>query len=147
MALKFIRQLYALDTLDTRFVVPANVSPKEALQEAEHDAHGSLSSLNDKGKSREFADGVNLPRWKTLEFYFYYVSIALSIMYMFKANIDVSQSEGCNARQRIHAQRLQRPILIIQNSRIYSLMAGYRDAKWCVAPSPVTCKRLTPCTG
>jgi hypothetical protein len=37
MALSYLRQLYSLDTLDTRFVVPATVPPKEALEEANVD--------------------------------------------------------------------------------------------------------------
>lgn len=91
MALKFVRQLYSLDTLDTRFIVPATASPKEALHEAQLDPAGPLPVQNGKDKGRELTDGVQAPRWNTLEFYFYYVSIGLSVIFMFKGVLDVSQ--------------------------------------------------------
>lgn len=82
MALRFFRQLYSLDTLDTRFVVPATATPKEALKDAELDPAGPLPTGNEKGKSRGAGDNVQPPRWNTAEFYVYYVSISFSIFMM-----------------------------------------------------------------
>jgi hypothetical protein len=93
MALTFVRQLYSLDTLDTRFIVPATAPPKEALEEAQLDPVGPVPVKNGKGKSQAPNHGIHPPRWNTLEFYFYYVSIALSVVFMFKAVLDVSQGQ------------------------------------------------------
>ena len=93
MALKLVRQLYSLDTLDTRFIIPATAPPKEALEEAQLDSAGPVPVQNGREKSKSVSDGVQPPRWNTLEFYFYYVSIALSVVFMFKAVLDVSQGQ------------------------------------------------------
>jgi hypothetical protein len=90
MALRFVRQLYSLDTLDTRFIVPATAPPKEALKEAELDPAGPLPTQNGKDKSKT-ADGVQPSRWNTPEFYVYYVSISASIFMMFKLVLEVSK--------------------------------------------------------
>jgi len=91
MALTFIRQLYSLDTLDTRFIVPATATPKEALEEAKLDPAGPTPVQDGKGKSRNAGDNVQPSRWNTPEFYFYYVSILTSVFFMFKLVLDVSQ--------------------------------------------------------
>jgi hypothetical protein len=79
MALHYIRQLYSLDTLDTRFVIPATAPPKEALDK------------NGRDKSRSHGDQAQPSRWNTPEFYFYYVAISASVFVMFKSVIDVSK--------------------------------------------------------
>lgn len=87
MALSYLRQLYSLDTLDTRFVVPATVPPKEALEEANVDP-----AISDgRGKSRNGANSVQPPRWKTNEFYFYYLAISASVFFMFKLVLECSK--------------------------------------------------------
>jgi hypothetical protein len=91
MALRFFRQLYSLDTLDTRFVVPATASPKEALKDAELDPAGPLPTQDGKGKYPGAGSDVQPPRWNTTEFYIYYMSISASIFMMFKLVLDVSK--------------------------------------------------------
>lgn len=91
MALSYIRQLYSLDTLDTRFVVPATAPPKEALEEAKVDPSNPLPVPNGKNKDRNGTDYAQQPRWKTNEFYFYYVVISASVFFMFKLVIDCSK--------------------------------------------------------
>jgi hypothetical protein len=90
MALRFVRQLYSLDTLDTRFIVPATAPPKEALDDAKLDPAGPLPVQGGKEKSRDTYENVQPPRWNTPEFYFYYVVFAVSISLMFKSVLDVS---------------------------------------------------------
>jgi hypothetical protein len=91
MWLQYIRQLYSLDTLDTRFVVPATVSPKEALELAELDPATPLPVRNGPFKSRELEERAEPSRWNTPEFYFYIAVIAYSIFFMFSKNIEVSK--------------------------------------------------------
>jgi hypothetical protein len=91
MALNFIRQLYSLDTLDTRFIVPATAPPKEALEDAKFDPVGPVIAQESRGKSWNGGGNVPPPRWNTPEFYFYYVAIVCSVFFMFKAVLDVSK--------------------------------------------------------
>jgi hypothetical protein len=91
MALKFIRQLYSLDTLDTRFIVPATAPPKEALEDAKLNPAGPVSVQDTRGNSRNGGDNVQSSRWNTPEFYFYYVAIICSVLFMFKAVLEVSK--------------------------------------------------------
>lgn len=93
MALTYIRQLYSLDTLDTRFVVPATVPPKEALEEANVDPANPLPVTYGKDKSKNGVNNVQPPRWRTNEFYFYYVAISASVFFMFKLVIDCSKGQ------------------------------------------------------
>lgn len=95
MAFQFFRQLYSLDTLDTRFIVPANSPPKEALKEAELDPPGPLPT-QDIGRSKEQGNDVHPARWNTPEFYVYYVTISASIFMMFKLNLDCSKGMSCS---------------------------------------------------
>lgn len=91
MALSYIRQLYSLDTLDTRFVVPATAPPKEALDDAKVDPANPLPVSTGKDKTSNGTDHVQPPRWRTNEFYFYYLSISVSVFFMFKLVIDCSK--------------------------------------------------------
>lgn len=90
MALAYIRRLYSLDTLDTRFVVPATSPPKEALEEAKVDPANPYPISNGRDKTSEH---VQPPRWRTNEFYFYYVVISASVFFMFKLVIDCSKGQ------------------------------------------------------
>ncbi|KAH7095186.1 MBOAT, membrane-bound O-acyltransferase family-domain-containing protein [Paraphoma chrysanthemicola] len=90
MALTFFRQLYSLDTLDTRFFVPATTPPKEALREAELDSAPS-STHDAREKDKNASGSVQSRLWNTPEFYVYYVVIAASVFMMFKLVLDVSK--------------------------------------------------------
>jgi hypothetical protein len=94
MALRYLRQLYSLDSLDTRFVVPANAPPKEALELAELDPAQSLPVRNGQVKSRQPVEGVQPSKWHTLEFKTYLVLVSLCVFFMIKAVVDVSNG-GC----------------------------------------------------
>ncbi|KAI4955635.1 hypothetical protein J4E91_001496 [Alternaria rosae] len=96
MALRFIRQLYSLDTLDTRFVVPATAPPKEALEEAKLDPAGPVPVRDGRNGDKSLENKSHAPLWSTPEFYFYYVSIAASVFFMFKLVLDVSQESHPN---------------------------------------------------
>ncbi|EAA64928.1 hypothetical protein AN2096.2 [Aspergillus nidulans FGSC A4] len=82
--LSWLRRLYSLDTLDTRFTVPANVPVKIA---AEDTRSGSAKDA----RSNAVTNSASPPRWATLEFYVYYVVFIVAVPLMFKTVIDVSQ--------------------------------------------------------
>ncbi|KAH3992911.1 hypothetical protein HBI56_199310 [Parastagonospora nodorum] len=102
MALRFFRQLYSLDTLDTRFVVPATAPPKEALRDAELDPAGPLPTENGNRKSRGSGDNIQPARWNTPEFYVYYVTISASIFMMLKLPYDCSKKSHHTYSQYSH---------------------------------------------
>lgn len=91
MALQYIRQLYSLDTLDTRFVVPANAPPKEALELAELDPAQPSPVRNGQVKNRDSIEGVQPSKWHTFEFKTYLVLVSLCVFFMIKAVVDVSK--------------------------------------------------------
>ncbi|KAF2121727.1 MBOAT, membrane-bound O-acyltransferase family-domain-containing protein [Lophiotrema nucula] len=99
MSLRFLRQLYSLETLDTRFIVPATAPPKEALEEAELDPakpEPVQNGQNGNYQSRGTIDGVQPSRWKTPEFYAYCLVIGVAVALMLKAVYDVSKASHPN---------------------------------------------------
>ncbi|RDW78553.1 putative glycerol:H+ symporter (Gup1) [Aspergillus mulundensis] len=82
--LSWFRRLYSLDTLDTRFTVPANVPVKLA---AEDTRSGSAKDA----RSNAVANSASPSRWGTLEYYVYYLIFLVAVPLMFKTVVDVSQ--------------------------------------------------------
>lgn len=91
------RKIYCLDTLDTRFSIPANVPPKHANTELQEVPAVASSSTQRVSKSRpDGAPTQSLPDakpslWGTWEFYVYYFVFITCVPLMFKAVYDVSQ--------------------------------------------------------
>ncbi|KAI9376601.1 MBOAT, membrane-bound O-acyltransferase family-domain-containing protein [Aspergillus egyptiacus] len=82
--LSWLRRLYSLDTLDTRFTVPAN-TPVKVI--AEDTRSGSAKAA----RSNAVADSASPAKWGTLEFYVYYIIFLMAVPLMFKTVVDVSQ--------------------------------------------------------
>lgn len=82
----FLRQLYSLDTLDTRFTTSARTPVKAANE----DPAQTVKPEAEKS-STPSPTGASPSRWKTPEFYVYAVVFVASLPQMFKAVIDVSQ--------------------------------------------------------
>jgi protein-cysteine N-palmitoyltransferase HHAT len=91
MVIQQLRQLYSLDTLDTRFVVPATAPPKEALELAELDPASPLPVRNGLAKGKQNAEGVRPPRWSTIEFYLWYLIVGMAVPLMFWSVLTVSR--------------------------------------------------------
>jgi hypothetical protein len=94
--LYWARKLYSLDTLDTRFTHSAN--PPRAVTESQSQSQ-SQPQLNQIGLSATTGqdgrptDSVSQSRWKTPEFFFYYLAFIIVVPLMFKTVIDVSQGQ------------------------------------------------------
>ncbi|KAK3501214.1 MBOAT, membrane-bound O-acyltransferase family-domain-containing protein [Neurospora crassa] len=80
----FIRSIYQLDTLDTRFTTPSSV-PYKLAAEARNDPHGAQEGGLSKGKKAERS------KWSTPEFYLYYLVFLVAIPYMFWVPFEVSR--------------------------------------------------------
>jgi len=76
--LGFLSSLYDLDTLDTRFTTPSSVPYRAATDKREDD-----EKVADKR--------ADPPKWKSLEFYLYYLVFLTVVPYMFWVAYDVSR--------------------------------------------------------
>ena len=96
MWLRFLRQLYSLETLDTRFVVPATAPPKEALEEADVDPAKPEPVQNGNRQGSSTVDGAQPSRWNTTEFYAYSLVIGAAVALMLRAAYQVSKGQHCS---------------------------------------------------
>ena len=85
-ALTFIRNIYDLDTLDTRFTTYSSV-PYQTVVDARSDPATSNETPS-KAQSR-----AEPSKWKTPEFYFYYLVFLVAVPYMFWVPYSVSRRE------------------------------------------------------
>ena len=89
----WLRRLYSLDTLDTRFTTPSTTPLKvaaESLPErnelrAERAGAGPRTGAGGNG------NGASPPRWRSPEFILYYAILSVAVPMMFKSAIEVSQ--------------------------------------------------------
>ncbi|OAA54335.1 glycerol/H+ symporter [Niveomyces insectorum RCEF 264] len=106
----FLRSIYDVDTLDTRFTTPSTV-PYEAHRdgglsrrpEAAAVAEGSFTGTRSKSRSPAGQSAVGRPsaadiskraepsKWRTPEFFFYYAIFIVTVPYMFWVAYDVSR--------------------------------------------------------
>jgi hypothetical protein len=78
-----LKRLYALETLDTRFTASSSPPPADPARP---------QPLPDgKNKDTGLPAGTHPSLWRTPEFYFYYLVIALCIPLMFNSVYQVSQ--------------------------------------------------------
>ncbi|EEH19346.1 hypothetical protein PABG_01665 [Paracoccidioides brasiliensis Pb03] len=115
--LYWLRKLYSLDTLDSRFTVSANTPLKSAYSTESRIsstsnggleptvsrwlASGSENGMQTRTQAQSGEDcgspssGPSLtaspPRWNTVEFYVYYIAFLLAVPMMFKTVYDVSK--------------------------------------------------------
>lgn len=86
--LSFIRSVYDLDTLDTRFTNSSAV-PYQTIIDARSDPATSAS----KDASSKAQARAQPPKWKTPEFYLYYLVFLLAVPYMFWVPYTVSKRQ------------------------------------------------------
>lgn len=107
--LSFIKGIYALDTIDTRFTTPSGVPYRRRQNENDgngkrEDDRGGLglertttaSTTSGSGNTeRERVGGIAAEtlrtKWDTLEFYLYYLVVVIAVPYMFWVAYDVSR--------------------------------------------------------
>ncbi|KAI3318529.1 putative glycerol:H+ symporter [Xylariaceae sp. AK1471] len=89
--LSFLGKVYDLDTLDTRFTV-SSTTPYKTVIEARNDTAAS------KERAAKWNSRASESRWRTTEFYLYYVIYAFAITYMFWITYDASSTTHTNYR-------------------------------------------------
>lgn len=83
--LSFLRNLYSLDTLDTRFTTSSKTPSKDASE------HSAKAVERDVKTQSQLPAGAQPSKWNTPEFYFYALVFILAVPNMYKAVWDVSQ--------------------------------------------------------
>ncbi|KAK2750589.1 glycerol transporter [Myotisia sp. PD_48] len=88
----WLQRLYSVDTLDTRFTVSSSTPPKRSIRSDQatfpQDGHERAKNNANQGTA---IPGAHPARWRTGEFYIYYVVFAVAVPMMFKAVIDISK--------------------------------------------------------
>lgn len=82
--LSSVKGIYSLDTLDTRFTTPSTVSYSTAV-EARTDRDGKREVYNTPNKKAQPS------KWRTPEFFLYYLVVVVVVPYMFWVAYDVSR--------------------------------------------------------
>lgn len=80
------QNIYNLDTLDTRFTSSSSV-PYQTVVDARSDPSLAAESSSKAAQTRV----TQPPKWKTPEFYLYYVVFAIAVPYMFWVPYSVSR--------------------------------------------------------
>lgn len=93
--LGFLRSLYDLDTLDTRFTTPSSVPYRAATAHDKREDDGG-----DRGATSGNSKRAEAPKWKTPEFYLYYLVFIVVVPYMFWVAYDVSRRRFCPFSER-----------------------------------------------
>lgn len=95
--LAYVKRLFSLDTLDTRFSNPSkshssNVTNEPLLSDPSQSPsnHVSHEFQSQKSETIQYNDGSSMSRWKSSEFKFYAVVFLVAIPLMFKSVYDVS---------------------------------------------------------
>lgn len=132
--LSFLRRLYSLDTLDTRFTISSTTPPKQAASEPRIDpAKPSLSESKNAARADPRTPGPQPSKWNTPEFYLYYLVFLTAIPSMFYVVYDVSK--GAYALGLVPtclADCCQNPTPITQSSSLSYPPAGSLAVKWYV---------------
>ncbi len=91
--LSYIKSIFALDTIDTRFTNSSSTPYKPLAQDPGVDTPKRDDSLGGIGvKTDHNGRPIAQPsRWKTPEFYLYYLVFLIVIPYMFWVAFDVSR--------------------------------------------------------
>jgi hypothetical protein len=94
----YVRSIYALDTIDTRFT-SSSATPYKAVVDARIDPATSTSKRDDSvpgvGIRTDYSGRpiAQPSKWGTPEFYFYYLVFITVVPYMFWVAYDVSRRE------------------------------------------------------
>ena len=87
--LSFFRDLYSLDTLDTRFTTSAQTPLKVAADDSAKTTHEGL-------QVSRLPNGASPARWRTPEFYLYLLVFLFCVPNMYWAVVEVSQPTSPN---------------------------------------------------
>ena len=93
--LSTLRQIFTLDTLDTRLTAKTRSSSPPKSRNA---PSLSVQNAGESSTTRRIKDEANPSLWNTPEFYVYYVVFAIAVPMMFKVAHDVSKGTHLSRR-------------------------------------------------
>ncbi|KAG9950548.1 glycerol:H+ symporter-like protein, partial [Aureobasidium melanogenum] len=99
--LSFIKKLYSLDTLDTRFTTSTKTPHKLTTEDSIANSKLHAQQVIQSGKTQPLP-GSQPSKWNTPEFYFYYLCFLTIPIFMIKAVYDVSQESHPNYSRYSH---------------------------------------------
>lgn len=141
---EWLKKLYSLDTLDTRFTISSRTPPRQAAIELQLDpvrpspAEAGLTSKSRQNGRPSRTDDLRPPLWGTPEFYFYYFVFLTAVPMMFKVSFDVSRRKSKDAVYVELCTNIMQPrTQVIQSTKICFPVAGYPAGKLYVSPSRV----------
>jgi protein-cysteine N-palmitoyltransferase HHAT len=94
--ISFFRDLYSLDTLDTRFTTSSTTPLKAG------DDESRKTATQDGPSSSKLPSGASPPRWRTPEFLLYLLVFIVSVPQMYLAVVEVSQADSPNYTRYEH---------------------------------------------
>lgn len=89
--LEQLRQLYSLDTLDTRFTISSTTPPRDALELHDRSTRRPNNETREEGAKAQIKARAQPSLWGTPEYIVYIVVILVCIPLMFKSVYDVSK--------------------------------------------------------
>jgi hypothetical protein len=99
---KTFRDIYSLDTLDTRFTISSTTPPKEALSarsaSTKSDGAAEINAEAVGPAAERIKAQAGPSRWSTPEYYFYYLAISISVAGMIVTVYN--QSKGLSTQIR-----------------------------------------------
>lgn len=104
----FLRSVYTLDTLDTRFTTPATTSYRTVIESRADPV------IKDSQKER-ITSKASPSRWNTPEFYLYYLVVGASIPLMIYVPYTVSRRTRSHALQVVPHSLMHDPKLLIRD--------------------------------
>lgn len=131
----YIRSIYALDTIDTRFTNSSAI-PYKSVVDARADSAAATSKRDDSipgvGVKTDYSGRpiAQPSKWKTPEFYFYYFVFIITVPYMFWVAYDVSRRQSKQAMLLAYKLTLGQPqtrITINTNTSFHQ--GGYQGAR------------------
>lgn len=135
--LSYLRRLYSLDTIDTRFTTnsktPLHQTASEHGVDVSRPAIASPEQSNVK-QDQALQSGTQPSRWRTPEYYFYYLVFIVMVPLMFKVPFDVSQGKTRIKTWNVAGltyMTIQQVIRNIPNSSRCFQMDGFLVVKWC----------------
>lgn len=91
----WLRRLYSLDTLDTRFTATA-IIPANANSNSNSDTRPAAKDA----RANSIAQNARASLWRTPEFFIYYLFFIILVPLMFKTVIDASKGELSHSKRR-----------------------------------------------
>jgi hypothetical protein len=131
----YVRSIYALDTIDTRFT-SSSTTPYKTVVDSRIDSAVSVSKRDDSipgvgVKTDHSGRPIAQPsKWRTPEFYFYYVVFIITVPYMFWVAYDVSRRMcDIGSMSPTADPFMQLRTRITTSTRTCFHLVGYPDAK------------------